>query len=96
MKKMFYLLGIVVIIFALTNAADAALVNNADGTITDTHTNLMWLQDANSADAMNLWQAYTWTANLIYGGYEDWRLPTGEIDCIDDCSLFCTDHGADL
>jgi hypothetical protein len=46
--------------------------------------NITWLQDANysetpgySATAVMTWaEATTWAANLVYGGYSDWRLPT--------------------
>lgn len=33
--------------FSVALSADAALVDNEDGTVTDTDTNLMWLQDLN-------------------------------------------------
>jgi hypothetical protein len=48
-------------------------VNNGDGTITDTDTNLMWAQVPSSS--------LSWTAALSYaegltlGGYSDWRMP---------------------
>ncbi len=48
-------------------------VNNGDGTITDTDTNLMWAQVPSSS--------LSWTAALAYaegltlGGYSDWRMP---------------------
>jgi hypothetical protein len=57
--------------------------------IYDTVLNITWLQDANYANTsgydpggfytngrMNWTDAKTWAQNLIYGGYDDWRLPT--------------------
>jgi hypothetical protein len=55
--------------------AASSLVDNGDGTITDTSTGLMWQKD----DAKN---TYTWEQSKIYcdnltlSGYTDWRLPT--------------------
>ncbi len=54
------------------------LLDNQDGTITDMNTHLMWMQDANHAGAAMTWaQAVVWAANLVYAGYDDWRLPSG-------------------
>jgi len=79
-------------IFISIGAADplnAVLIDNGDGTITDTDTKLMWLQDANHA-ATSLYFAYgsdaggtgmswneavTWASTLVFGGFSDWRLP---------------------
>ncbi len=60
----------------ISQAAHAALVDNGDGTITDTVSGLMWYQDANAFP-----QAWPDTAtanaeNLVYASYDDWRLPT--------------------
>jgi hypothetical protein len=71
-------------ILVLAVNANAALVDNGNGTITDTDRNLMWLQDANYAktsgyDAdgmMTLSTAMTWADTLIFAGYNDWRLPS--------------------
>ena len=49
-------------------------INNADGTITDTATGLMWQQA--TAPGMYIWQqALDYCANLELGPYSDWRLP---------------------
>jgi hypothetical protein len=66
-----------VMLIGMFISANAALVDNGDGTITDTDTNLMWLQDANLAGSLMLWsQAMTWADTLNYAGYTDWKLPT--------------------
>lgn len=48
-------------------------VNNGDGTITDTDTELMWTQVPSSA--MNWTSAISYAEGLTTGGYNDWRLP---------------------
>jgi hypothetical protein len=63
--------------------AQAILLDNGDGTVTDTSTGLMWLQDANYAktsgydpDGRMTWnKAMAWADALVYAGYDDWRLP---------------------
>ena len=65
--------------------AQAGLESRAGGTMLyDNELNITWLADANHAktsgyDAdgfMNWDAAKTWADNLVYGGYDDWRLPT--------------------
>ena len=68
----------------LSGAAQAALIDRGGGLIYDTDLNVTWLKDANyaqtsgyDADGRMTWdEAVTWAANLSYGGYTDWRLPT--------------------
>ena len=69
---------------AVSMSANAALVDRGGGLIYDTDLNITWLADANyamasgyDADGRMTWtNAMTWAANLSYGGYIDWRLPT--------------------
>jgi hypothetical protein len=64
--------------------ANAALVDRSGGLIYDSDRNITWLQDANYAQTsgasltgqMNWQTAVDWAANLSYGGYDDWRLPS--------------------
>jgi hypothetical protein len=68
----------------LSGAAQATLIDRGGGLIYDNVLNITWLQDANYAKTsgydtdgrMNWADANAWAANLSYGGYEDWRLPT--------------------
>lgn len=70
--------------FLLAPSVNADLVDNGDGTITDTDFNLMWLKDAKYAmtsgydtDGKMGWDAaMTWADTLYYAGYDDWRLPS--------------------
>ena len=48
-------------------------VNNSNGTITDTDTNLMWAQAPSAAKSWN--DALLYAEGLTLGGSSDWRLP---------------------
>jgi hypothetical protein len=53
---------------------DNSFIDNGDGTVTDTHTGLMWQQD--TAPGTYTWQqALAYCENLTLAGYSDWRLP---------------------
>lgn len=82
--------ALLILCLALPQAAQAAFTVNADGTVTDTVTNLMWEQcsqgqtttttpcDTGTASSMTWAAALTAavTANTAnYKGYNDWRLP---------------------
>jgi hypothetical protein len=92
---------VIVLVFGMTILSHAELVDNNDGTITDTDTGLMWLQDANYAKTsgydddglMNWFEAKIWADNLVYAGYDDWRLPSAlNTDGTGPCQLDnCTD-----
>jgi hypothetical protein len=66
-----------------STSAGAALTDRGGGMIYDTDLNITWLADANyaktsgySATGLMDWvSAATWAGNLVYGGYNDWRLP---------------------
>lgn len=53
--------------------AQAELVDNGNGTISDTATGLMWQKG--EAGAMTWEAALTYCENLQLAGYSDWRLP---------------------
>lgn len=66
-----------------SGAANAALHDRGGGLVYDDVLDVTWLQDANYAktsgydsDGLMTWsEASTWAENLVYGGYDDWRLP---------------------
>lgn len=68
----------------LAKGAEGALHDRGGGLIYDDALNVTWLADANYAktsgyDAnglMDWYQARRWADNLVYAGYDDWRLPT--------------------
>ena len=81
-----------------TVSAQAALYDRGNGMIYDDVLEITWLQDANyamtsgdDADGLMDWQqANDWAAQLDFGGYNDWRLPSANlIDADDPCSLSC-------
>ncbi|MFZ2632000.1 MAG: DUF1566 domain-containing protein [Desulfosalsimonadaceae bacterium] len=59
----------------LAGVADAAYVDNANGTVTDTGTGLMW-QKATAPGTYTQQQANRYCEDLVLGGRSDWRLPT--------------------
>lgn len=82
---------------ALSGAAQAALINRGGGMVYDTDFDLTWLADANyaqtsgyDADGRMDWNtANAWANNLVYSGYDDWRLPTAlNHDGTDPCMGF--------
>jgi len=74
----------IVLVFGLSISTHAVLIDRGRGMIYSTELNVTWLQDANyaqtsgyDADGLMTWgEAMAWAANLSYGGYSDWRLPT--------------------
>lgn len=64
-------------VLLLVCIVNAELIDNMDGTITDTDTGLMWLKDANLAGTIMTYDpAKAWANSLVYAGYDDWRLPS--------------------
>ncbi|MEA1927091.1 MAG: DUF1566 domain-containing protein [Candidatus Auribacterota bacterium] len=61
-------------------AGHNVLVDNSDGTVTDSRTGLMWPKDGTGAGYWNgqtaTWnEAIDWANNLDFAGHADWRLP---------------------
>ncbi len=58
--------------------------DNGDGTVTDSATGLMWMQQdsghlgAGQNGGLNWEDALAWSAELEYTSYTDWRLPTAK------------------
>ncbi|MCP3940595.1 MAG: DUF1566 domain-containing protein [Desulfobacteraceae bacterium] len=48
--------------------------DNGDGTVTDRTTGFIWMQK-DSGRGMNWKDALEYAENLVYAGYDDWRLP---------------------
>ncbi|MEW8195925.1 MAG: VPLPA-CTERM sorting domain-containing protein [Candidatus Thiodiazotropha sp.] len=73
-----------ILLFGLSVTVQASLFDRGNGMIYDSDQNLTWLQDANYAQtsgyvthgAMSWHESMGWVDGLIFGGYEDWRLPT--------------------
>jgi len=75
MRRRILLVSVLLIAFSL-NTAWGDLVENGDGTVTDSLTGLMGQQE--SAGPMDWAAAAAYSRNLTLAGYEDWRLPSRE------------------
>ncbi len=82
------ILSLLLLSFAKISYAE--LIDNGDGTVSDTGTGLMWLQDVDSLGQMTQPAAKATVADLVFATYDDWRLP--EIDELQDlyASLIAT------
>lgn len=73
MKKLFLISMLNLFVFC--SAGYAELIDNGDGTVTDTKTGLMWASIDNGENIT--WpKAHAYCQNYNGGGYTDWRLPT--------------------
>jgi len=84
MKRFYVFLMTLMLVFGISVSARATLIDMGDGTIYDDDLQLSWLQDANyartsgyDADGRMTWSAAnTWADNLVFAGFDNWRLPT--------------------
>ena len=77
-------------LFLFSGMASATLWDRGGGLIYDDELDITWLQDANYVlthdpgniydpddnGRMSWYEATAWVEQLVYGGYDDWRLPT--------------------
>jgi len=71
------LVGIYISVIAISNVANAGLIDRGNGMIYDDVLDITWLQNANLSDlAMNWDDSVSWAASLTHGGFDDWRLPS--------------------
>jgi len=80
MKKTIFLILIIVVLCVIGIGlngvfAQGRFVDNLDGTVTDTKTNLMWAKYDNQGD-ITWHDAKKYCENIILSKYEDWRMPT--------------------
>src|SRR4030095_8148367 len=80
-----FFVGVLALI--MSASARATLFDRGGGMIYDDVLNITWLQDANYAltsgypswnGRMQFDEANAWAAQLVYGGYSDWRAPPTE------------------
>ncbi len=69
-------LAATVAMVALVGTAQAALVSNGNGTVTDTTSNLIWLQNWNVNGDQNWASQKAWAENLSFAGRSNWVLPS--------------------
>lgn len=67
----------------LAGSASATLISRGADLVYDDVLNITWTRNANLPGNFDLtWDdANTWAANLVYAGFDDWRLPHGVIAC---------------
>ncbi|MFC1862902.1 DUF1566 domain-containing protein [Thermodesulfobacteriota bacterium] len=84
MKKLMVVLCAMLLVFGFAGMTNAFLIDRGGSLIYDSDQDITWLQDANYAqtsgydtDGLMTWDnAVAWADNLVYGGFDDWRLPT--------------------
>jgi hypothetical protein len=101
--------GLLVAGMGLAGSASATLMDRGGGMIFDDQLDITWVQDASLCATLNncvnrddtfltggmTWDdANTWAANLVYGGFEDWRLATINLTSPTLTAHPCADHDA--
>lgn len=72
--------AVLIAICSFLSFSEAALLDRGDGLIYDDDLDITWLQYANySGQTMSWDEAMLWSADLIYQGYNDWRLPSADM-----------------
>lgn len=66
---------VLLVAFQVPSLAQERFIDNGDGTVTDTKTNLMWAQYDNLGN-INWHDAKAYCEWIILSKYEDWRMPT--------------------
>ena len=88
MRRLSIYIMMVSLVLGLATSSHAELIDRGAGMIYSTDLDITWLQDANYAqtsgfdgDGLMTWnEAMEWAETLVYGGYDDWRLPTFDPD----------------
>lgn len=67
---------------AFAGMANAKLIDRGEGLLYDTVLNITWAQSAGlqGGQQVNWFDAHDWAVDLIYGGFDDWRLPYANIN----------------
>ncbi len=104
MKRAMLALGVLTSLL-IPCGANATLFDRGGGLIYDNVLDITWLQNANLAGTTFTWpNAVNWADTLVFGGFEDWRLPyisklagagpfTGSpVDCSLATELACRDN----
>ena len=84
MKRLIGFLCVMLFFSGIGGIANADLWDRGGGLIYDDVLDITWLQDVNYAQTsgydddgkMSWGNAVAWADTLVYGGYDDWRLPT--------------------
>jgi hypothetical protein len=65
-----------VALVTLSGTAQASLISQGNGTVLDTATNLIWLQDWNVNGQQDWATQEAWAEHLTFAGSSDWVLPS--------------------
>jgi hypothetical protein len=76
MKKISLFVMMLILLLGLSVSCHATLMDMGDGTIYDTDLQLSWLQNANTNGLISWYSAMNWADNLVFAGFDNWRLPT--------------------
>lgn len=84
---------LVCLCFGLINESDAELFDRGGGMVYDDVLDIIWLQNASlgsgsefddgfsSSDGVMTWDsAVAWADSLVFGGFDDWRLPSVDVN----------------
>jgi hypothetical protein len=84
MRKIFFFTAAVILLSASTRAE---LIDRGNGLVYDVDLNITWLQDANYSGLTFTWdEANLWAENLVFQGFNDWRLPVSDSCSGNGCS----------
>lgn len=79
----------VTLLLSFTNTANSELLDRGGGLVYDDILDITWLQNANTPGGTMTWvEADDWAADLVFNGYNDWRLPLSDTSC---SGYNCTD-----
>lgn len=82
MKKFIMLSVVMLLVLGTAISPKAALHDRAGGLIYDDVLDITWMQDAYYFGSTMTWSdAVTSVNDLIFQGYDDWRLPTSDTSC---------------
>jgi len=73
---------IAMLLLTFKSPVQASLLDRGNGLIYDTDLNITWLQDATLSGSTMTWlDASAWADNLLFQGFDDWRLPVSDSSC---------------
>jgi hypothetical protein len=73
--------AVLVAVLSLAGSASATLISRGADLVYDDALNITWTRNASlpGSSLLSWAQATTWAADLVYAGYDDWRLPTSSL-----------------
>ena len=82
MKNFSIILITIFTVISFAYSAEAVLYDRGGGLIYDDVLDITWLQHANySGNTMDWDEAMNWAGDLLFQGFDDWRLPSSDSSC---------------